>query len=171
MSEQQLLFVDVDSTLNNHWKRIREFSSNGIINPQEAFKNTITDQPLPLAKEALDEFENAGWKIFILTARPWDMEGEATLDWLNFHGFTFDEIIVVEAAEHKMAVIGADEIRGCRTPKTFRLFVDDFTSGQEFQIPVLTTRIYEAARRTGVPTEPFRNNWADITERHLGIIL
>lgn len=169
-----ILFCDVDSTLNNHWRRIRRWSKFGQTDPQaftdeEAFK----DEPLPDAVDALQSFRNCAWTVIILTARDWDLEGTATRRWLDYWNFRYHDLIVVPSAEHKIGVLFADKVYGPRIgevdiPKCDRLFIDDFTSGQEKKIPVFCHTLYARALRTGVQVEPFRNNWKDIVERHLG---
>jgi hypothetical protein len=48
------------------------------------------------------------------------------------------------------------------------LFIDDLMSGQEKARPVFLWQIYKRLLEIGVPVEVFRNNWAEILERHLG---
>ena len=168
-----LLLCDIDSTLNNHWQRIVRWSEDGRTDPQ-AFttEESLRDEPLDYAVDALLAFQKQEWITIILTARDWDLAGEATREWLDLWGFSYHDVITVPTADHKIEVLRMDKVHGPRIgevdiPKMDRLFIDDFTSGQEKGIPRFCCSTYERARRTGVPVEPFRNNWNEIVERHL----
>ena len=154
--------IDVDSTLNDHWRRIAEWAKgSGRCLTAEFHRATWTeDRPLPGAVQATQDFKSvADARIVILTARDWDMpDGKNTKTWLDRYNFWYDHVKVVGSGSMKPFYLRDRKID---------LFVDDFTAGQESRCPKLDVRIYEACVKTGVPVEPFRNNWPEIVDRWL----
>ncbi len=121
------IYIDVDSTLNNHWVRIQKWalpSFPGTSIDHRAFtrEELMKDEPLDYAKEALDDLSQYG-KIHILSARNFQDAEKITEDWLVEHDFKFDTVNIVAKSIHKPPFL---------KDKQVDLFVDDFSAGQEF---------------------------------------
>lgn len=158
------LYVDLDSTLNNAWERIARNGVGGRLDEAKAFSRAECDrdEPLPWAREALAAFADAGWIVTILTARGYAGAEEQTRAWLDAHGVPCHGVIIVANAEAKAGVLREHRPH---------LFVDDFMAAYETGHPRFVCHVYEACARTGVPVEPFRNNWPEIVKRWLGVDL
>ena len=157
--------TDIDSTLNDHWRRVERNTEDGCILPSACEKaEWLQDRPLTLAVAAVAAFRESWGQAWVVTAREWDLpDGRATETWLHMMGFVVDGVIVVPNAAAKVGVL-----REMRPD----LYVDDFTFGQEFTTPGFDCRTYNAIRDIGsFPVEPFRNNWREIARRHLGVDL
>ncbi len=100
------LWVDVDSTLNNHWVRIQKwatpsFPGNGIDRRAFTREEIMKDEPLPNAIETLKEFSKE-WDIHILSARGFGDAFNITKDWLDKHGFPYTSIGIVRGAKERL---------------------------------------------------------------------
>ena len=156
------LFVDMDGTLTDSWRRIRGHSFEGIQLESAYYpSNVLTDKPIDRAVDAINAFKLAGWQVVVLTARGFDVDGAITKEWLSLNKFPTCPVVIVNGAEdkiHHMITFGKD----CD------LFVDDFIGGYETGLPRFVTKTYEVCRKI-IRTEPFRNNWPEIVIRYLNV--
>ena len=155
------LVVDLDSTLNNVFARLRDHAvEHGSLDGAWTPALLATDKPLPYALEAMNAFVDAGWRITVLTARPFDPTGNLTRNWLDAHGFPCPDVIVVDSRQAKLAVLLASPVQ---------LFIDDFMGGHEFVLPRFDVQTYVQVVNAGMPVWPFRNDWFYIVKHVLGI--
>lgn len=111
------IYCDIDSTLNNHWVRVKKYKG-----AREAFTEdaVMQDIPLPYSVEVMNELSRK-YEISYLTARGWD-DGTTTRKWLKKHGYPTGEILIVNSLADKIPVLAEDR------PE---IFIDDFETGQE----------------------------------------
>lgn len=153
------MYVDMDSTLCEHWPRILWNSGGGVIR-KSAFSDDeiMSDLPIPGAREALRKFKKAGWRIVVLTSRFWEGAEAITRRWLDNYGMAkyVDDVVCVPsmAAKIPYLVKQADA----------NLVVDDFMYGQE-SWPGFYTEEYRRMVNLGLPVVVFRNNWEEIVVR------
>lgn len=128
MTPRPILYCDVDSTLNDHWRRIQRNSVRsgpdaGFIQPS-AFTEAevMKDEPLPDAARVLQRFRESGWEVHYLTSRNWDPEGSVTQRWLQKHEFPHSYVHIVDCHHAKIEFLRRHRCE---------LFLDDFTVGQE----------------------------------------
>tara|TARA_R100001230_G_C5654333_1_gene159204 strand:- start:600 stop:1085 length:486 start_codon:yes stop_codon:yes gene_type:complete len=158
------LWVDVDSTLNNHWVRIQKwatpsFPGSSISSNAFTREEIMKDEPLPNAVETLKEFSKE-WDIHILSARGFDDSFNITKDWLDKHGFPYTTIGIVREAKDKISILRSVEVD---------LFIDDLSRGQHFgpSYVELYNDVIQELDNLGINYELFKNNWLEIKERHL----
>ena len=158
------LWVDVDSTLNNHWVRIQKwatpsFPGSGIDRRAFTREEIMKDEPLPNAVETLKEFSKE-WDINILSARGFGDAYFITKDWLDKHGFPYTSIGIVREARDKIDILSDVEVD---------LFIDDLSRGQHFgpSYVELYDDVIQELDNLGINYELFKNNWLEIKERHL----
>ena len=158
------LWVDVDSTLNNHWVRIQKwaqpsFPGSSINSNAFTREEIMKDEPLPNAVETLKEFSKE-WDIHILSARGFDDSFNITKDWLDKHGFPYTTIGIVREAKDKISILRSVEVD---------LFIDDLSRGQHFgpSYVELYNDVIQELDNLGINYELFKNNWLEIKERHL----
>ena len=158
------LWVDVDSTLNNHWVRIQKwatpsFPGSGIDRRAFTREEIMKDEPLPNAVETLKEFSKE-WDINILSARGFGDAYFITKDWLDKHGFPYTSIGIVREAKDKIDILSGVEVD---------LFIDDLSRGQHFgpSYVELYDDVIQELDNLGINYELFKNNWLEIKERHL----
>ena len=155
----KLLYCDLDSTLNNHWKRIKNNSKNGIILPSAFSREEIMKDDATLyASMAIRKFHQHGWKIVILTARDFKDAHDITTEWLARKQIYYDDVVCVSS--------GGDKINYWMKNKS-DLFIDDFMGGQEHRHPKFNHKLYSYWLDVGAIVEVFRNNWKEIVERVL----
>ncbi|SVD00905.1 uncharacterized protein METZ01_LOCUS353759, partial [marine metagenome] len=95
------LFCDIDSTINNHWKRIQKWTvpkfPNDNIDPKAFTREEVMkDEPLEDALESINELSRY-YEIYFLTARDFPEAKSITTDWLNKNGFPYKGVIVVNS--------------------------------------------------------------------------
>jgi len=152
------LFCDIDSTINNHWERIKKFTTNGRCDWSKAFsrEEIMKDKVLQGSKEALQELSSR-YEIHFLTARPFDNAYEITKDWLDSNGFSYESIIVVNSSMEKLKYVIEPNC----------LFIDDFSKKHEIHPPykILYWDVIKELNKNNVDYEIFKNNWQEILER------
>ena len=162
MPKIEKVYIDVDSTLSNHWVRIRNNSKQGKILPSAFTREEVMkDKPLPAAITATRAFGVIDMEVIILTARDWLGAYDITQDWLDKHSFHYNEVVVVNSAREKIKYLSGCANKNC-------LFIDDFMGGQEYRTPKFNVTTYCEALTIGMIVEPFRNNWPDILVRYCG---
>tara|TARA_A100001391_G_scaffold198079_1_gene179257 strand:+ start:2794 stop:3279 length:486 start_codon:yes stop_codon:yes gene_type:complete len=157
------LWVDVDSTLNNHWVRIQKwatpsFPGNGIDRRAFTREEIMKDEPLPNAVETLKEFSKE-WDIHILSARAFREAYEITKDWLDKHEFPYTSITIVNNSIDKIHILKNTNVD---------LFIDDLSRGQHFgeSYQVLYNDTIKELEKLSIKYEIFKNNWDEIWRKH-----
>lgn len=155
------LYCDIDSTVNNHWVRIRKWAI-GQEPPRRIDPRAFTPEEVLLDEIAFDsvtwirKFKEDGWNVHWLTARPTTLR-EATLSWLTQNGFPVDSLTLVKSAKDKPGFLAARKVD---------LFVDDLTRGHENDSPELYDDVIRELRAKSVPFEVFAANWEEIYRKH-----
>tara|TARA_R110000765_G_scaffold423931_1_gene533605 strand:- start:309 stop:812 length:504 start_codon:yes stop_codon:yes gene_type:complete len=161
------LYCDIDSTVNNHWERIKKWAIPSFpghsIHPRAFTREEIMkDKPLPGAKRILNMFKEGGYKIIFLTARKFDDAYGITTDWLDEHGFVYDDVIVVDNSEAKVPII-----QKAMEEDKMDLFIDDFSAGQEYgpSYKNLYVGVIQDLQILGAHVEVFKGDWQEVEEK------
>jgi len=159
-SSKPLLWCDLDGTLNDYDEIVFKYAKGQAISSDFHLAHVMKALPRDGAREALEAFHDQGWHINIFTSRGFPDAEKLTADWLNLHGFVFDEIQCVGSMRAKPCALeeGSPD-----------LFIDDFMTGQEYRTPTFLVDVYLACLNTGVEVVVFRNNWHDIVRRILSV--
>ena len=131
-NKKPTLYCDLDSTLNDHYRRISRFTIEGSCDFAAAnqMDEVMKDLPLPFAKKSIDTLKQ-DYIINILTARPYPNAYKITKSWLDKFNFYYDDIIVVERSIDKIKYLEAKDT----------LFIDDLSRKHESNLPY--TILYE----------------------------
>merc|ERR1712129_167754 len=119
-------------------------------------KEVMKDQPVADAASSLAELQRLFFVRFLTARGKYEDAFNATQTWLDMHGFTYDELIVVKKAEGKVAHLTQES-----------LLVDDFTAGHEQPKPYLKEVFVKELRGAGLPilVFPLGSRWADLMPR------
>jgi SAM-dependent methyltransferase len=149
-----VLYCDLDSTLNTHWKRIKKHTINGVCNYDLAFsrEEILSDEPLEGAKEALIKLSK-DYKVVILTARPFADAFNITKQWLDNNDFYYDDIIVVNRSKDKLPYLSKGS-----------LFIDDLSRKHENNPPytVLYNETIEELEKRKLNYILFKGDWSKV---------
>lgn len=155
------LFTDIDSTINNHWERIKRFAIGDYpprqIDPK-AFseEEVLKDQVAFESVYWLNRFKEAGWKIHYLSARPKHLLN-ATTTWLDRHHFPVDTLNLVDSAHDKPSFLKSVSVD---------LFVDDLARNHENGEPILYHEIISKLKKIGIPFVIFKGDWSEIYSKY-----
>ena len=156
------IFVDIDSTINDHFRRIRRNTKPNWPDGQ-LDKNAFTqaevmnDLPIVGAVETLNTLQDAHkFEINFLTARAWQDARQITKQWLARYGFKYKTLYIVASMEAKVNVLEVHR------PD---YVIDDFTSGQENSIITFRSDIAQRIQDFGIHVIVFRNDWQDVIEQ------
>lgn len=121
------VYVDLDSTLNNHWVRIQKwalpsFPGNSIDPRAFTREEIMKDQPLPFSAESIREISKKA-EVHILSARNFNNAFDITEDWLSLNNFKFKSINIVKSSTEKPKFLSNVDVD---------LLIDDFSAGQEY---------------------------------------
>jgi SAM-dependent methyltransferase len=164
------LFCDVDSTLNDHWRRLQRWTTpQGTDWPSARQRaEVMQDQPLPGAVAALQAFAAQGWDIHILTARGWDVpDGGVTRAWLREHGIPYAACHVLPEHQDKARLLRGWLAAG----GVVDLVIDDFSHGQELGGPPFTVEpawVRDCPAPHWVFTPGRAGEWDRVAARWLG---
>jgi hypothetical protein len=158
-----ILSCDIDSTVNDHWRRVQRHAGGPAAYTREA---TMNDQPLPGAVETLRRFAAAGWTIRYLTARNWDLNGDASREWLTAHDFPNAQAVgTVVSMSAKPAYLRAHPAD---------LHIDDFSVGQESPGDPPPVRVrHDVIEDMPCPYhvfQPFGGGWAEVLARYFRVL-
>jgi len=151
------IYCDIDSTINNHYVRIKKWSENNKINSKAyTYEEIIKDEPLDNAIKSnhllYDKFN-----IYFITARKkFPNAYNSTRDWLNKHGFRYDRIILTNNSE--------DKIKYLKEDNNLKFFIDDCKKNYESN-PVLNQSFIDKLKENNIPFVIFDNNWNFITDK------
>lgn len=152
------LFCDIDSTINDHWKRIQKHTYNNKCNWDKAFsrEEIMKDSPLPGAKEALQMLSKE-YEIHFLTARPFKDAYSITKTWLDQNGFIYESIIVVNKSMDKLNYV--------KEPNC--LFIDDLSRKHETYPPytILYKDTISLLNNHNVNYIIFKGDWDEIINK------
>tara|TARA_B100000131_G_C18011693_1_gene570768 strand:+ start:402 stop:899 length:498 start_codon:yes stop_codon:yes gene_type:complete len=158
------LYCDIDSTINNHWERIKKWSLPSFpgtdIHPNAFTREEVMkDKVLNCSLDVLNRFKEE-WDIHFLSARDFKDSYEITKDWLDLYKFPYTSINVVDRSSDKPIFL---------RNKIVHLFIDDFSYGQERgnSYIELYTEVIRDIERMGIRYEIFRDNWKEIENKYL----
>jgi len=161
METKKLFVFDVDSTIVDHWRRIRCNTvprwPGGKIHRKawtwpELEMDNFTGNPI----ECLETLWglSAVNEIRYLTARGYDLDGVLTIRQLkNLKVPNPESVTVVPNMAAKIAILTA--------MKPY-VYVDDFMTGQENAIGTFRREIAKKIEALGIHVVVFRNSWADV---------
>lgn len=155
------IWCDIDSTINNHWRRIRRNTvpqwPNGIID-KKAFTEAevMRDVPLQNALVITTYLQQEGFELSFLSARGWANARRITTGWLKKWGFEYKNLYLVAQAEAKIPLLEMHR------PD---IYIDDFTSGQEKSIPTFQYELAKQIETFGTHVIVFRNDWWDVLQQ------
>jgi len=134
---KRYLWCDIDSTVNDHWRRIkRNTDGTRIYSSAWSYDEIMKDEPLHHAVKANNLlFEK--YNLSFVTARGFDGALRVTQDWLNIHKFKYNNIVIVKNMKEKVEFI---------LDTTCHILIDDMTTGQERCRNNLTFHIEHIAR-------------------------
>eukprot|EP00434_Breviolum_minutum_P008299 symbB.v1.2.007322.t1/scaffold447.1/size204395/19 len=113
----------------------------------------MQDKPVPGAVEALIRLREHYFIRFLTARGSYEDPFNVTQTWLHLMGFEYDELIVVDSPESKVAHLSGDSI-----------LVDDFTLGHEKEEPSINAWFMDQLAAAGLPYVqfPLGGSWDDI---------
>jgi len=157
-----ILMTDIDSTLTDHWRRIRRCTEprwpNGQISSRAwTWEEVSKDLLLPGAYDTLWSLTKQGYRIGYLTARSWDRAGDLSRKQLAVFNLPCHlGVHVVDTLNDKVQRL---------TSMQCDVYVDDFMTGQEYVVGSFHRDVAKRIEATGVCVIPFRNVWTDVLEQ------
>jgi len=155
LSKKPTLYCDLDSTLNDHYRRISRFTIEGSCDFTAAnqMKEVMRDLPLPYAKESIDILKEE-YNICIITARPYPNAYKITKSWLDKHNFYYDGIIVTRESIDKVKYVNTKD----------SLFIDDLSKKHESNPPytILYDKTIEKLERRRINYILFKGDWLKV---------
>lgn len=156
------LITDIDSTMSDHWRRIRRNTMpswpGAVINSKAwSREEVLQDQLLPNCMEILLTLSERDFRIRYLTARDWPKARQITIEQLTAWKVPNPEdVMFTSNMADKIAVLNKE---------LCDYYVDDFTSGQERAISTFRREVAEAIEAKGIHVIVFRNDWLDVWEQ------
>lgn len=158
VSKRKTIYCDLDSTLNDHYNRIKRFTVEGKCDFLKASteKELLKDLPLPHAIDSLNTLSK-DFNIIILTARPFPNAQEITKKWLDLHNFYYDSIIVVKKSLDKIKYVDSSS----------SLFIDDLSRKHETNPPykVLYQDTIEELEKRKINYILFKGDWKKVMHK------
>ena len=155
---KQVIYCDIDSTINNHEKRIKKWYNNGLVDPKAfTYDEIMKDNTLTNSIESNHELYEK-YNIYFITARKsFPNAYKSTKDWLDKYNFRYDKIILTNNLEEKINFLKNDSY--------LKVFIDDFTRKHHLDTPILDTNNIQKIKNENIPFIIFKNNWKEITEQ------
>jgi len=158
MSKNPILYCDIDSTINDHWKRIQRNTVDGKCNWDKAFseEEVMKDSPLPGAREAI-EYLSKYYDVIFLTARAFENAESITKAWLSANNFVYYKLIVVNKSIDKLKYL----------INTDCIFIDDLSRKHESNPPytVLYEDTIKLLDKFNVNYIRFKGSWEEVLNR------
>jgi hypothetical protein len=162
------IFCDIDSTINNHWVRIQRnttIGKNGSVDlSDKAFtrEEMMQDEPLAGSKDAIKRLKEEH-EIHFLTARGAIKDGfNITKDWLNYHDFEYDSLVLVERTMQKVEFMSSH--RGS-------LLIDDLSRMQHIGASYihLYGDVIKELEKNNINFILFKGSWGDVLDKIHGV--
>lgn len=156
------IICDIDSTLSDHWNRIRRNTlplwPGGVVSHKAwSREEVLQDVLLPSCHEVLCLLEGYGYYIKYLTARGWTHARRITIEQLEQWELPNPtDVLFTSNMVDKVKVLSSVDCE---------YYIDDFTSGQENAIPTFRKDIAEAIQNLGIKVIAFRNDWLDVLKQ------
>jgi len=161
-AEARYVGCDIDSTMCDHWRRIRRHTlpswpGTSIAPTAWSRDEVLKDRLLPYCLGVLRSIKGLGLRIRYVTARGWKDAHEVTIEQLRRWGVPdADDVILVPRLAEKVGLL---------EPSVYRFYIDDFTTGQESNIGTFHAEVAHAIQAKGVRVMVFRGDWRDIWEQ------
>lgn len=158
----EIIIVDVDSTITDHWRRIRrntipKWPNGNISNKAWEREEVLKDKILPNCKDVLFYYYDEGWDIKYLTARGWRNADEITKEQLsNFNLPCPNQVIICSTLYEKINILKKEKPL---------FYIDDFMTGQEKCIGTFRQDVAFSIFEMGIHVIVFRNDWIDVKEQ------
>lgn len=159
---QKIVICDIDSTLTDHWKRIRRNTQpswpGGQINPRAWTRQEVMkDKLLSNCLDVLNYLDAHDFYIRYLSARAWVHARQITKDQLKQFGLPNpQDIILCSNLAEKVSILSKD---------ICNFYIDDFTTGQEKAIGTFHKDVALTIQEKGIHVIVFRNDWLDVLEQ------
>jgi len=156
------IIVDIDSTMSNHWVRIRRntlpyWPGSTISNKAWSREEVLTDTLLPGCQEVLFTLSSQDFHICYLTARNWPDAREITLEQLaKWEVPNPKNVMFTDTLAGKVDVLSKEMCH---------YLVDDFMTGQEHSIGTFHAGVAKAIQAKGIRVIVFRNDWWDVYDQ------
>ena len=152
------LYCDLDSTLNDHYRRISRFTIEGSCDFTAAnqMDEVMKDLPLPFAKDSIDTLKE-DYNICILIARAYPDAYKITKSWLDKFNFYYDNIIVVERSIDKIKYLNDED----------SLFIDDLSRKHESNPPykILYENTIKELEKRKINYILFKGDWKKVMHK------
>lgn len=153
---RRVIYCDIDSTINNHTKRIKKWyniPNSKVFTYDEIMKDDVLINSVESNHKLYEKYN-----IYFITARKsFPNAYKSTKDWLDKHNFRYDKIILTHNLEEKIKFLKNDSY--------LKVFIDDFTKSHHLDTPILDTNNIEKIKNENIPFIVFKNNWKEITEQ------
>eukprot|EP00930_Biecheleria_cincta_P084189 TRINITY_DN73684_c0_g1_i1.p1 TRINITY_DN73684_c0_g1~~TRINITY_DN73684_c0_g1_i1.p1 ORF type:complete len:745 (-),score=122.23 TRINITY_DN73684_c0_g1_i1:17-2251(-) len=153
--EKQHLFVDIDNVVSRSMDRVRRHAGG-----KEAYSaaEVMKDKPVEGAVEALQKLRDRYFIRFLTARGSYEDPFNVTQTWLDHQGFVYDDLLVVDGPESKVAHMSNETI-----------LVDDFTLGHEKEKPFMNQKFMDQLRAAGLPfiVFPLGGSWDDVMPKLL----
>lgn len=163
MDAERVLITDIDSTVFDHWRRIRrntvpQWPGIQISNKAWTWEELAKDKLLPYCSQVLWGLAGKGFQIRYLSARGWGDSLALTIRQLKESKLPNPEdVTIVPTMLHKPLIL--KRLNPCD------YYVDDFMTGQEKAIGTFHADIGKEIARLNITVIPFRNDWLDVEEQ------
>jgi hypothetical protein len=158
----KIVICDIDSTMCDHWKRIRKNTipswPGGVISSKAwSREEVLQDELLPRCSEFLWRLQCNGFYIRYLTARGWPHARQITVEQLtNWNVPNPQDVMFTSNLADKVSVLSSN---------ICNYYVDDFMTGQENAIGTFHSETAKAIESIGIYVVVFRNDWMDVWEQ------
>ena len=157
---KSVIYCDIDSTINNHEKRIKKWYNKGLIHPNAYTYDEIMKDDVLINSVECNHKLYEKYNIYFITARKKFPDAyKSTKDWLDKYNFRYDKIILTNNLEEKINFLKNDSY--------LKVFIDDFTKKHHLDTPILDRNNIEKIKNENIPFIIFKNNWREITEELL----
>lgn len=149
------LFVDIDNVVARSMDRVRlHRGRKGAYSAVEVLK----DKPVEGAVLAMRRLRERYYIRFLTARGTYEDPFNVTQTWLDAQGFVYDDLLVVDGPESKVAHMSSET-----------LLVDDFTLGHETEKPFLNEKFMGQLREAGLPyvVFPLGGSWDDVMPKLL----
>ena len=155
MINKPILYCDIDSTINDHWKRIQRNTVDGICDWNKAFskEEVMKDKPLPGVHKALEKLSKL-YSIVFLTARSFPDAKNITKAWLSENNFVYYKLIVVNKSIDKIQYL---QNKNC-------ILIDDLSKKHERNAPytILYEDTIEKLKENKIKYILFKGDWNEV---------
>ncbi len=149
------IFCDLDSTLNDSYRRVRRFSFDGTCDWKKAYSEIelMKDIPNMKGKNFIEKY-NKDYEVIIITARNFKYSKDFTKQWLDNNNFIYSKLIIVKNPLEKIKYLNNNDF-----------LIDDFSQKHEIYDPykVLNWKMIKYLNKKKKKYLIFKGDW-DLAE-------